>query len=105
MRRALTVHTLPSSHWLRLPSRRRGSCGGPSAPATIALIDETGNRLAHVEAGTRTIVVTDGSIDHNFHLSGPGVDVLTEIEFVGTMTWTLTFRDGIYRFVCDRTST
>jgi plastocyanin len=68
---------------------------------TITLVDEAGNRFTHVDAGEYTIVVTDNSIDHNFHLTGPGVDVLTEIEFVGTMTWTLTLRDGIYRFVCD----
>jgi plastocyanin len=68
---------------------------------TISLIDETGNRVTHIDAGTHTIVVTDNSIDHNFHLTGPGVDALTEIEFVGTVTWTLTFTDGIYRFVCD----
>lgn len=76
----------------------RGSVG----PAfTIALVDESGNRVTHIDAGTHTIVITDNSVDHNFHLTGPGVDVLTDIEFVGTMTWTLTFTDGIYRFVCD----
>jgi plastocyanin len=68
---------------------------------TIALVDETGNRVTHVDAGTHTITINDQSAEHNFHLTGPGVDVLTEIEFVGTMTWTLTLTDGIYRFVCD----
>lgn len=68
---------------------------------TISLIDESGNRVTHIEAGTHTIVVNDQSVDHNFHLTGPGVDVLTEIDFVGTVTWTLTFTNGIYRFVCD----
>jgi plastocyanin len=75
---------------------------GTVGPAfTISLVDEGGNRVTHVEAGTHTITVTDNSIDHNFHLIGPGVNVLTEIEFVGTVTWTLTFTDGIYDFVCD----
>jgi plastocyanin len=75
---------------------------GTVGPAfTISLVDESGNRVTHVEAGTHTITVTDNSIDHNFHLVGPGVNVLTDIEFVGTVTWTLTLTDGIYDFVCD----
>jgi plastocyanin len=75
---------------------------GTVGPAfTITLVDESGNRVTHVEAGTHTITVTDNSVEHNFHLVGPGVNMLTEIEFVGTVTWTLTFTDGIYDFVCD----
>jgi plastocyanin len=103
MRRALAV-TLCAVFALAAPSlaQARELRGTVGPGFTIALIDETGNRVTHVEAGTHTLVVTDNSIDHNFHLTGPGgVDVLTEIEFVGTMTWTLTLTDGIYRFVCD----
>lgn len=102
MRRALVV-TLCTLVGLALPSVAQArELRGTVGPAfTISLIDESGNRVTHIEAGTHTIVITDNSIDHNFHLTGPGVDVLTEIEFVGTMTWTLTFGDGIYRFVCD----
>ena len=102
MRRALAV-TLCTVVALALPAvaearELRGTVG----PAfTISLIDESGSRVTHIEAGTHTITVTDNSIDHNFHLTGPGVNVLTEIEFVGTVTWTLTFTDGIYDFVCD----
>mgnify|MGYP003291911310 CR=1 FL=1 len=102
MRRALVV-TLCTLVGLALPSVAQArELRGTVGPAfTISLIDESGNRVTHIEAGTHTIVITDNSIDHNFHLTGPGVDVLTEIEFVGTMTWTLTFVDGIYHFVCD----
>src|SRR5215218_6855616 len=67
---------------------------------TISLLDESGARVTHVDAGEYTIVINDQSSDHNFHLSGPGVNVLTEIDFVGTVTWTLTLRDGVYDFVC-----
>ena len=102
MRRALAV-TLCAVFALAAPSlaQARELRGTVGPGFTITLIDETGNRVTHVEAGTHTLVVTDNSIDHNFHLTGPGVDVLTEIEFVGTMTWTLMFTDGIYDFVCD----
>jgi plastocyanin len=68
---------------------------------TIVLIDETGNRVRHLEAGTHTITVNDQSVEHNFHLFGPGVNEFTEIETLGTVTWTLTFVDGVYTFLCD----
>ena len=102
MRRVLAV-TLCTLVALALPAVAQAKeLRGTVGPGfTITLIDESGNRVTHIEAGTHTIVVSDQSIDHNFHLAGPGVDVLTEIDFVGTVTWTLTFTDGIYRFVCD----
>ena len=60
-----------------------------------------GTRVTHLTAGTYAIQVHDNSTFHNFHLSGPGVDRKTEIDFKGTQTWTVTFTDGVYRFVCD----
>jgi plastocyanin len=102
MRRVLAV-TLCTMVALALPAvaQARELRGTVGPGFTISLIDESGNRVTHIEAGTHTIVVSDQSVDHNFHLTGPGVNVLTEIDFVGTVTWTLTFTDGIYRFVCD----
>jgi plastocyanin len=104
MRRALVV-TLCAVVPLAAPAPAvaqakvlRGTVG----PAfTISLVDESGNRFTHLDAGEYTIVITDNSVEHNFHLTGPGVNVQTEIEVVGSMTWTLTLTDGIYRFVCD----
>jgi plastocyanin len=46
-------------------------------------------------------VVDDKSVEHNFHLFGGGVDVATEVEFVGVRTFTVTLADGTYQFVCD----
>ena len=68
---------------------------------TIVLIDESGNRVTHLEAGTHTIQVNDQSGEHNFHLFGPGVDQRTEIETTGTVTWTVTLVDGVYTYLCD----
>ena len=68
---------------------------------TITLNDENGNRIGQLEPGTHTIVVEDRSADHNFHLRGPGVDQATSVEFVGTVTWTVTVTDGTYVYVCD----
>jgi plastocyanin len=54
-----------------------------------------------VKAGTYTIVINDKSNIHNFHLTGPGVNKLTSVPWVGTKTWTVKLKKGIYRFVCD----
>jgi hypothetical protein len=60
-----------------------------------------GVKVTHLTAGTYEVQVHDNSTVHNFHLTGPGVDRKTEIDFKGTETWTVTFTDGLYRFVCD----
>jgi hypothetical protein len=67
----------------------------------ITLNDENGNRVSHLDVGTYTITVKDQSDMHNYDLRGPGVSQQTDIEFTGTVTWTVTFTDGVYRYVCD----
>jgi hypothetical protein len=67
----------------------------------ISLTDESGQRVTHLDPGTYTIQVQDKAAEHNFHLTGPGVDQATDIDFVGSATWTVTFVDGTYRFQCD----
>ena len=68
---------------------------------TIVLRDAQGTRVTTIEPGTYDVVVDDRSPEHNFHLSGPGVDRRTDVEFTGTTTWTVTFGDGNYQYVCD----
>lgn len=77
--------------------------GDPSVPETfrIALRDANGNPVSHVDPGTYTINVHDYATTHNFHLSGPGVDKATDIEGTGDATWTVTFGNGNYKYVCD----
>jgi hypothetical protein len=67
----------------------------------ISLTDVNGTRVTHLDPGTYEIDVTDQANDHNFHLTGPGVDQTTGIEEVLNTTWTVTFTDGRYHFVCD----
>jgi hypothetical protein len=68
----------------------------------ISLVDESGQRVTHLDPGTYTINVQDKSPEHNFHLTGPGnVDQATDIDFVGNVTWTVALVDGTYRFQCD----
>jgi plastocyanin len=91
-----------------------GAAGGEATPAqatklharvgpsfTISLSTEAGAPVRSLDPGAYEITVDDMSEEHNFHLTGPGVDRSTEIGEVGTQTWTVTLRDGSYRFVCD----
>jgi hypothetical protein len=67
----------------------------------ISLVDASGKKVTHVDAGSYTLLVHDRSAHHNFHLYGPGVDVMTDFNEVGDRTFTVTLVDGTYVFVCD----
>ncbi len=68
---------------------------------TITLVDTAGNKVTHLAAGTYTLTVHDHSDFHNFHLSGPGVDASTSVDFIGDQSFTVTLVDGTYFFTCD----
>ncbi len=67
----------------------------------ISLRDANGVAVKHLAAGTYTLLVHDLSEEHNFHLTGPGVDVTTDVVFTGDQTFTITVTNGTYTFVCD----
>ena len=52
-------------------------------------------------AGPIKLVIQDKSNAHNFHLTGPGVNVKTSVPVVGTKTFNVTLKKGVYKFVCD----
>jgi plastocyanin len=76
---------------------------GPGFSITIEHPD--GSAVTQIDPGTYEIVVHDQSVEHNFHLSGPGVNQATQVETESTVTWTVTFVDGRYSVVCDPHST
>lgn len=51
--------------------------------------------------GKIKLVIADKSSIHNFHLTGPGVNIKTSIGAVGTKTFFVTLKKGTYKFVCD----
>jgi hypothetical protein len=53
------------------------------------------------KAGKYTLVVSDKASIHNFHLTGPGVNVKTSVPGTGTKTFTITVKKGKYTFLCD----
>src|SRR5437764_23748 len=67
----------------------------------ISLTDSTGAPVSHLGPGTYTIQVSDKSDIHNFHLRGPGVDQATDVDTIGDTTWTVTFGNGRYTYLCD----
>jgi hypothetical protein len=72
---------------------------------TIHLADAAGAPVSHLDPGTYTLTVDDLADIHDFHLAGPGVNVTTDVDFVGDQTFTITLADGTYTYVCDPHST
>ena len=68
---------------------------------SIRIGDTAGNRVTSIPPGTYTIKVSDLSPEHNFHLSGTGVDMATQVETTGAATWTVMFQVGTYHYECD----
>jgi plastocyanin len=73
---------------------------GPGTTITLKRAD--GSLVSHLSPGTKQITVRDRAPNHNFHLSGPGVDRRTGISFVGRRRWTVTLSQGTYTYLCDR---
>jgi len=67
----------------------------------ISLRDANGIGITHLDPGTYTLVIHDKSDMHSFHLVGPGVNVGTDVTFIGDQTFTITLIDGTYAFQCD----
>jgi hypothetical protein len=68
----------------------------------IALVDQNWQPLtAALKNGKYAIDVLDPSGDHNFRLTGPGVNRSTTLAFAGRTTLTATLGRGFYRFFCD----
>jgi hypothetical protein len=77
---------------------------GTIGSSSISLVKASGGTFSTLAPGTYTLTVRDQSAEHNFHLVGPGVNIATEIEFVGTRTFTVTFREGSYIYSSDADS-
>src|SRR5262249_10998820 len=69
---------------------------------TINVRTAAGAPVRSVRAGLVPITVRDRSAEHDFHLSGPGVNKSTTVDWVGTKTWRVRVAPGkTYRFACD----
>jgi plastocyanin len=71
----------------------------------IGLADANGVPTTRITPGTYDVLVRDRSTLHNFHLASnedTTVDFRTDLEFVGEMTFTVTFKDETrYAYACE----
>jgi plastocyanin len=74
--------------------------GRVADPVSISLT-VAGKKVSSLKAGTYTIVVRDEAGDHDFHLTGPGVNRTTTVSGTGTQTWKVTLKRGTYTYKCD----
>ncbi len=72
---------------------------GPGFEISLTTLD--GAPVTTLEPGTYELELDDLSSAHNFHLSGPGVDISTDVGEEGTQNVSLTVATGSYSFVCD----
>ena len=74
---------------------------GVDGPGFTITLKSGSKPVKTLKAGTYTVVVSDKSSSHNFHLFGPGVNKTTSVPFVGTKTWTVKLKAGKYTYQCD----
>ena len=67
----------------------------------ISLTTEDGEAVTTLAPGTYELEIEDLASVHNFHLSGPGVDISTDVAEEGTQNVSLSVTTGSYSFVCD----
>jgi plastocyanin len=74
---------------------------GTDGPGFTITLKKGTTKVTKLKAGKYKIVIKDLSNIHNFHLTGPGVNKKTGVGPMGTFTWTVTLKEGTYKYVCD----
>jgi len=72
---------------------------GPGFEISLSTAD--GQSVETLAPGNYKLEVDDQSDIHNFHLSGDGVDVSTDVGTTGTESFDISVTSGTYTFVCD----
>lgn len=88
------------------PTASGGAAAGSVLDGTVGpgfeiQLTRAGAPVTTLAPGTYTLNVDDRSGSHDFHLTGPGVDVTTDVSYTGKKTFTITVTDGAYHFQCD----
>jgi plastocyanin len=81
------------------PVRLNGTVG----PGFTIVLKKGKTKVTKLKPGKYSIQVNDRSADHNFHLTGPGVNKMTQVPTTGTLAkpWVVTLKKGTYKYVCD----
>jgi plastocyanin len=97
----LSIAGLAAAVSVARPASTDGTLQGTVGPGYSINLTQNGVKVTHLDPGTYTINVNDQADIHNFDLFGPGVKESTGVDTIGTTTWTVTFTDGTYNYVCD----
>jgi len=79
------------------PKKLTGTVG----PSETISLKKGSARASVIPRGRYTLVVSDRSSEHNFHLRGPVNKVITSVSWTGTKRVMLTLKPGRYTYVCD----
>ena len=74
---------------------------GTVGPGFTITLTKAGTKVTKLKAGTYVFKIADKADNHNFRLTGPGVNKSTSVGGEGTFTWKLKLKKGTYKFVCD----
>lgn len=70
--------------------------------AFVITLTKGGKRVTTLKARSYRLTIRDRSGIHNYRLTGPRMNrAFTTVPARATRTFTVTFRPGTYRFVCD----
>ena len=97
----LSIAGLAAAVSVARPASTDGALQATVGPGYSINLTQNGVKVTHLDPGTYTITVNDQADIHNFDLFGPGVKESTGVDTTGTTTWTVTFTDGTYNYVCD----
>jgi plastocyanin len=69
---------------------------------SIKVADANGKTVTQLDPGDYSITIKNlsPSAEHNFHLTGPGVDESSAFDN-NTVTWNVSLVDGTYKYKCD----
>lgn len=98
---AATTDTSTTTETTTTPSGSTILKGSVGPGFDISLSTEDGQAVETLAAGSYTLEVDDQSDIHNFHLTGTGVDVMTEVPATGIESFDITVEAGTYKFQCD----
>jgi plastocyanin len=98
---ALSLAGLAAAVSVARPASTDGTLQANVGPGYSISLTQNGTKVTHLDPGTYTINVNNQADIHNFDLFGPGVKESTGVDTTGTTTWTVTFSDGTYNYVCD----
>ena len=97
----LSIAGLAAAVSVARPASTDGVLAANVGPGYAISLTQNGTKVTHLDPGTYTINVNDQADVHNFDLFGPGVKESTGVDTIGKTTWTVTFTDGTYTYVCD----